>query len=314
VKAVILLRKAGYDVELNLYGYALDALREYIASIDALIEAAGLGTHVRRHGFVDNPRRIARENEIVLSASTDESMPQGLLFQMYQGLIGVAVLSGGIDEVVTDGCNGYLIQDPTPPSIAAALVRCIEDRYRWCEVAAEARCTIADQCSASHTTGQLLDFLGECVVLHGPVIPVEVQPVAHIEAIDAGLTQRPTSPTIGEVAIPQSLTASWRKEEGRLVLRAAADAMCGVNLLFESSRSLVATLAAAVRPDLGLRCVTAEADADGIVRLRWPPVVNGFGQSFVLRLKIIPAGTGSFVRPRIRLREVVYAASGSVPL
>jgi glycosyltransferase involved in cell wall biosynthesis len=132
VKAVGLLRKAGYDVELNLYGYALAALSEYIAGIDVLIEAAGLGGRVRRHGYVDDPGQITRENEIVLSASTDESLPQGLLFQMYEGLIGVAVLSGGIDEVVTDGRNGYLTQDPTPSGIAAALARSIEDRDRWC--------------------------------------------------------------------------------------------------------------------------------------------------------------------------------------
>jgi len=201
--------------------------------------------------------------------------------------------SGGIDEVVTDGHSGYLPQDPTPPGLAAALERSIKDRERWHEVAGEARRVITDECSVANTTGHLLDFLSECTVRHLIAHPAE----------------RPTPSPGGEVAIPQSITTSWRREEGWLAFRAVADGMCGANLLVEAKGSLVATLSAAVRPDLALRRVTGDADAGEITRLRWAPIEDGSGHHFILRLKIASAGTGSAVRPRITLREVVHAGT-----
>ena len=108
VKAVGLLRRRGYEVELHLYGLLIDGMKDYGALVDQEIGKQDLTSHVVKHGFVEDGSEITRDNDVVLCCSTDESLPQGLIFQMYEGLIGVAVLSGGIDEYVIDCETGYL--------------------------------------------------------------------------------------------------------------------------------------------------------------------------------------------------------------
>ena len=217
VKAVAILRRRGYDVQLNLYGYALDLLQDYIDRIDAAIEAEGLKDHVRRHGFVEDGSEITRNNEMVLSASTDESLPQGLLFQMFKGLVGVAVVSGGIDEVVADGRSGYLTHDPAPRSIADALARAIEDRDRWREVAENARRTIFAECNTAHTTGRLLDLLEEGVALRPPMSQIpeaantaDVPAIATLEASPVAVLtlDAPPAPRERDLSREQELLAS----------------------------------------------------------------------------------------------------------
>jgi glycosyltransferase involved in cell wall biosynthesis len=165
VSATALLLKDGYNVELHLYGYELNALRSYVDEIDAAIHNHNIIDRVTRHGFVEDSSQIARDNDIVLSASLDESLPQGLLFQMYQGLLGVAVLSGGIDEILVDGETGFLTKDPSPAGIASALRRALDNRMRWAEITERARNVIWKECSAMRMTYCLLELCRESIVL-----------------------------------------------------------------------------------------------------------------------------------------------------
>ena len=62
VRATRMLVDRGYDVELHLYGYELEMLREYLDTLDTEIAALDLGQKVIRHGFVedgqgDHPRQ-----------------------------------------------------------------------------------------------------------------------------------------------------------------------------------------------------------------------------------------------------------------
>jgi glycosyltransferase involved in cell wall biosynthesis len=199
VRAIALVLEQGYDVELHFYGYELKVLRFYIDEIDSEIRALGLIDRVKRHGFVESEDEITRDNDIILSASVDESLPQGLLFQMYQGLVGVAVLSGGIDEILIDGEAGYLTDDPTPIGIASALRRALDDRARWAEVIERARAIILDECAAPRTTRRLLDLCRESVMLRAP------QPFVASEALlDLSLesvTLRAPQPFVASKAI-----------------------------------------------------------------------------------------------------------------
>lgn len=130
VVATALLRDAGIDIDLNLYGYELSDLQGYIGEVDTQIGRLQLGDRVHRHGLI-SLREIAAANDIVLSASIDESLPQTLLELMRLGLIGTGVLSGGIDEVLQDGKTGYLTRDASAHGIAELLRRAVEDRPNW---------------------------------------------------------------------------------------------------------------------------------------------------------------------------------------
>ena len=160
VKAVGLLRDRGMPVELNIYGYQLAMLQHYADDIERAITDLHLQGLVVCHGLL-KPHLMARNNDIVLSASVDESLPQTLVELMRCGLIGVAGLSGGIDELIEDGQTGYLTTDLSPRGLADVLERAISDRHRWPEIARNACALVERDYSIAGNTTSLLNLLIE---------------------------------------------------------------------------------------------------------------------------------------------------------
>ncbi len=160
VQAVQRLLEQGYRVELNLYGYALKMMQDYIDAIDAALAAdPRLAAAVKRHGFVDSIDQITRENDIILSGSTDESLPTGVSMQMNRGLVACAVLAGGIDELVIDGVTGYLTRNPSPRGLADMLKRALDEEDRWPEVVGGARAHLDREFSEHRASAELLELL-----------------------------------------------------------------------------------------------------------------------------------------------------------
>ncbi|MFM0278450.1 glycosyltransferase [Paraburkholderia sediminicola] len=160
VLAVSILRDAGYEVELNIYGYALSMLDDYVREIDEQIEKLNLTERVRRSGLVPLSE-IAADNDIILSASLDESLPQTLLELLRCGLVGAGVLSGGIDEILIDGSTGYLTHDASVDGIAALLRRAIDDRASWPERICQTQAILARDYSRQSASNALVDLLLE---------------------------------------------------------------------------------------------------------------------------------------------------------
>ncbi|MEJ0075770.1 MAG: glycosyltransferase [Alphaproteobacteria bacterium] len=158
IEAVRILRDRGVPVELNIYGYALGMLDGYVRQINETIRTENLGGLVRTHGLVMT-HEMARDNDIVLMASTDESLPQTLAEMMRLGLIGVAGLSGGIDELIEDRVSGYLTSDLSPRGLADVLARAIADRRRWPDIATAARKRLDAEYSIVGNTSALLNLL-----------------------------------------------------------------------------------------------------------------------------------------------------------
>jgi glycosyltransferase involved in cell wall biosynthesis len=164
IKAAGLLRDRGLAVQLNIYGYQLAMLRSYVDDLKRAVAELHLQGLVTFHGLV-GMHVIARDNDIMLSASVDESLPQTLIEMVRSGLIGVAGLSGGIDELIEDGTTGYLTSDLSPQGLADALEQAISDRERWPEVAANAYALVGRDYSIAKNTTALLDLLIECAQL-----------------------------------------------------------------------------------------------------------------------------------------------------
>lgn len=159
VQAVQRLLDQGYRIELNLYGYALKMMQDYIEAIDAVLAAdPRLAAAVKRHGFVDSIDQITRENDVILSSSTDESLPTGVSMQMNRSLVACVVLAGGIDELVIDGVTGYLTRDPSPRGLADMLKRALDDEDRWPEIVAGARAHLDHEFSVHRASAELLEL------------------------------------------------------------------------------------------------------------------------------------------------------------
>ncbi|MEA2874631.1 MAG: hypothetical protein QOH67_4933 [Hyphomicrobiales bacterium] len=164
IKAAGLLRDLGLPVQLNIYGYQLAMLRSYVDDLKRAVAELHLQGLVTFHGLA-GMHAIARDNDIILSASVDESLPQTLVEMMRSGLIGVAGLSGGIDELIENGKTGYLTSDLSPQGLAGVLKQAIDDRARWPEVAAHACALVERNYSVAKNTTALFNLLIECAQL-----------------------------------------------------------------------------------------------------------------------------------------------------
>jgi len=159
IQAVGLLLDQGYNVELNFYGYALKMMQFYIDVIDETLAGdPRLQAAVTMHGFVESVDQITHENDVILSGSTDESLPTGVSMQMNRGLVTCVALVGGIDELVIDGVTGYLTRDSSPRGLAAMLKRALDEEDRWPEVVAAARAHLDDEFSVTKASAELLEF------------------------------------------------------------------------------------------------------------------------------------------------------------
>ena len=157
IKALKLLLDRGIDAILNIYGYSVPALQWYRDDLKAAITSLNLGEKVVIHDFKDLDA-IASANDIILSSSTDESLPQTVAECMARGVIPVAVLSGGIDELITDGANGFITIDHAPENITSALERAIHNRAHWGEMR-NASALLLSEYSVEKARSSLIELL-----------------------------------------------------------------------------------------------------------------------------------------------------------
>jgi glycosyltransferase involved in cell wall biosynthesis len=152
-----LLVDGGINAVLNIYGYSIPALQWYSDELEAAVASLGLNDKVVIHGFRDLDA-IANANDIVLSSSTDESLPQTVAECMARGLIPVAVLSGGIDELISDEKNGFIARSHAPEEIADALAKAIHCRDRWQQMR-EVSIAILSEYSIARARFSLIELL-----------------------------------------------------------------------------------------------------------------------------------------------------------
>ena len=160
IEAVRDLLAEGYDIKLNIYGYELAIVSEYLQEIRQLVDSNNLGKVVELHGLVEM-EQIARNNHIILSASIDESLPQTLLFTMAAGLVAVACPAGGVPEIVIDGKTGYLCEGFATSDVKAGIKRAINNRQEWPKIQAQAVAHLRSQHGELNVSKRLLMVLIE---------------------------------------------------------------------------------------------------------------------------------------------------------
>lgn len=158
VRACHLLIQQGYNIELNIYGYKLQMLSSYVDKIQAYIEENELSDAIRLHGLVPMEEVIAH-NDIILSASVDESIPQTLLICAAAGLLPIACPCGGIEELVIDGITGYLCDGFGTDHIVDTVKRAMDNRDHWSSMSANVNDLINREYSFGVVRSRLLNHL-----------------------------------------------------------------------------------------------------------------------------------------------------------
>jgi glycosyltransferase involved in cell wall biosynthesis len=158
IRAVEQLLHDGYDVVLNIYGYELPQMAEYVAKAKLLASRSPLRERVTFHGLVDI-KKLVEENHLLLIPSIDESMPLTLLHAMAGGLVPVACPAGGIPEVVRDEETGFLVNGFSVDDISTALRRAVTQRDQWSQLVARGRTLLINEHSEPIATHRLLEFM-----------------------------------------------------------------------------------------------------------------------------------------------------------
>jgi glycosyltransferase involved in cell wall biosynthesis len=109
------------------------------AEVRALHARIGLGNGVQLLGHRRDAVRVMGACDVFCLASHHEGLPVALMEALALGLPVVATGVGGITEVVTDGCEGLLVDPGRPGDLAAALIDVLTDGERREAMAARAR-------------------------------------------------------------------------------------------------------------------------------------------------------------------------------
>ena len=114
------------DATLTIVGGADPRCEEYATFISDKIVRAGLDNIVFT-GPRDDVNALLRTFSVFVMVSDDQGCPNASLEAMAQGIPVVANASGGTIEQIDDGVNGFLVDDQSPRSMAAAVERLLRD-------------------------------------------------------------------------------------------------------------------------------------------------------------------------------------------
>lgn len=125
IEALKRLQDGGAKVLLNLVGTG-DSLSSY----KELARSLGVEQLVQFHGYVphDEIASCYAAADVFVLPSYNEGMSVASLEAMAAGLPIIATRTGGMDELIDDGVNGYLINWGDIESLTALLLRLIKDR------------------------------------------------------------------------------------------------------------------------------------------------------------------------------------------
>ena len=142
IEAVGQLRNMGVNkFELQLIGEG-----ERRANLERLTVERGLTRHIRFLGWLERESLVERyrQADLFVTATTWEGMPNTVLEGMACGLPVVATRASGLDQLVKDGVNGYLVDINDAAALADRLASLIDNPYERTRMGKESR-KIAEQ-------------------------------------------------------------------------------------------------------------------------------------------------------------------------
>lgn len=321
--AVRTLIAAGYDLRLNYYGSELSLFASYIEELKNLAAQPPLKGRVFFNGYIDDPTEISRDNHLVVSASGEESIPQGMMYNQAAGLVAIACPAGGVAEVVRDGQTGFLAQGFQVEDIVDVLQRALHRQSEWPQIIARARQLLINEASAQVITHKLLQVMSDGAAIHiakGNALfsassPDRVRPVTTSTAISAQEDRKleigPTFPKEDQNLV---IGPDLSKTPLQYVLHFEEDNLAAINLrlcIFHMTPSGSVTMKlASLDTQHVLRQVVVDAGSivdRAWVQLRFAPLYHSRGQ----HLRIIL--TADLQVGRLALYQPGMTASGLAP-
>lgn len=112
------------------------------AELEAAVSAAGLASRVRFLGWRADLARLYADLDVVVLTSKNEGLPVALIEAMAASRPVVSTRAGGVEDVVTDGETGVVVEIGDVPAVARAVVDLIEDPARAARLGAAASASV----------------------------------------------------------------------------------------------------------------------------------------------------------------------------
>jgi glycosyltransferase involved in cell wall biosynthesis len=128
--------------------------------LEKMVIELGLTKEVSFAGWVERDCLLDyyHQADIFVTATTWEGMPNTVLEAMAAGLPIVGTRAAGLDQLVTDGENGYLVPVGDAPVLADRLARLINNAYERYRMGQESRKAAERQFSWEYITAQYVDI------------------------------------------------------------------------------------------------------------------------------------------------------------
>jgi glycosyltransferase involved in cell wall biosynthesis len=145
IEAVRLARADGLDLHLTICGEDEQGGTGFRRTLQAQIDAAGLGDAVQLTGAVSEARVLAEIERAHVFALASHAEPLGVAIMeaMAMAIPVVATDAGGVPELVDSGRDGVLVPPRAPEALAAALTDLLRDPEAALRLSRAARAKIA---------------------------------------------------------------------------------------------------------------------------------------------------------------------------
>lgn len=124
--------------------------------LEALVRELRLTEDVHFAGFVENVAEVYVALDVFLFPSLADGLGSSMLAALASGLPTVALARGAVPEVITDGENGLLVEEPDPEAFAWAVTRILNEPALAARLGAAARRTIERDFSSERMVDEML--------------------------------------------------------------------------------------------------------------------------------------------------------------
>jgi len=165
IEAVGLLRKSGFEIQLNICGEDEQGGDGYHLKLQEQIDAAGLAEQVTLLGAVseDRVQNELETSDVFVLASHHEPLGVAIMEAMAMSLPVLTTDAGGVPELVDHGRDGLLVKPKDPKLLADTLTTILRDPELACALAAAGRAKIqrsfhagvSAQAIAEHMAGEV---------------------------------------------------------------------------------------------------------------------------------------------------------------
>jgi glycosyltransferase involved in cell wall biosynthesis len=123
-----------------------------------LAATLGIAERVVFTGFITNPFPYLKESDVFTLSSIVEGLSIALLEAMFLGTAPISTYAGGVEEVIIEGKNGFLLQYGDEETLAGLITRLYLNPELKREIGREARVTVTPMFSLDKLQHEIADF------------------------------------------------------------------------------------------------------------------------------------------------------------